>query len=565
MVSALVNFFNNEENTIYVTDENRSILARAIEYYMLIIEPELNQGSQGDPSPQTLHSAEPISVQPDNDSSGAPERRRTARRRTLEPVAPTPNLDLSTVAGRRQALENQPKLMEMAEERFYRDLDDMFSSPKRSINDAVHAYITKADARQIAALAMALGLEFDIKKQTLPEVITSVVNAYNQRYFSDQGRTMLSRNELVRADMEELALDTLHNLYGTDQLNPDFEDYKTGIVDKLTDQQKVALAIYYKIGGDLTKPATLNKLRNKITSEQQAHGLIQPDGSFLYGNRNPLVEDIYFDVMSEFHAEDLRKPEVKAKIAKMVSMRVMQEKLDMIQAKYDEANAPQWYEDLGKLARVAAPAVLTAMMLTSGWSSYYAAAEAVGAGAFALLKGWGSLLVASEGFALSTLGYVAATGFFAANTAKHYTKLINPFGKIKKEHKLEENLMTTLRGGGKLMTNRANGELQVSNVNPEAGMQRRQIMDMQKKWKDERRIIYQTTFNSMKGNAADLNSPSAILKAISDGVEAVKLENISNLQAVSGAKKAARTELGFSASMMGIPSLLGYAGKKMFT
>jgi hypothetical protein len=69
----------------------------------------------------------------------------------------------------------------------------------------------------------------------------------------------------------------------------------------------------------------------------------------------------------------------------------------------------------------------------------------------------------------------------------------------------------------------------------------------------------------MKGNAADLNSPSAILKAISDGVEAVKLENISNLQAVSGAKKAARTELGFSASMMGIPSLLGYAGKKMFT
>jgi hypothetical protein len=327
----------------------------------------------------------------------------------------------------------------------------------------------------------------------------------------------------------------------------------------------VALAIYYKIGGDLTKPATLNKLRNKITSEQQAHGLIQPDGSFLYGNRNPLVEDIYFDVMSEFHAEDLRKPEVKAKIAKMVSMRVMQEKLDLIQAKYDEANAPQWYEDLGKLARVAAPAVLTAMMLTSGWSSYYAAAEAVGAGAFALLKGWGSLLVASEGFALSTLGYVAATGFFAANTAKHFTKLINPFGKIKKEHKLEENLMTTLRGGGKLMTNRANGELQVSNVNPEAGMQRRQIMDMQKKWKDERRTIYQTTFNSMKGNAADLNSPSAIFKAIYDGVGAVNLGNISNLQAVSAGKTAARTELGFSASMMGIPSLLGYAGKKMFT
>ena len=64
-----------------------------------------------------------------------------------------------------------------------------------------------------------------------------------------------------------------------------------------------------------------------------------------------------------------------------------------------------------------------------------------------------------------------ATGFFATNAFKHGSKLNNPFGNIKKQHTLEENLMTTLRGGGKLMTSSANGELQVSNVNPEAGMQ----------------------------------------------------------------------------------------------
>jgi len=566
-VEDMVKFLAKKKENLekYVTNENQPIIERAVEYYERIILPELNQGLQGDASPQTPHSAGPSPVQPVINPSGAPQGRRPARR-TLDSVAPTPQLDLNTVAGRRAALEQNPQLMAMAEERFYRDLDDIFSRPPTyNIDDAVDHYLSDAEPGHKQAMAMALGLEFDITQKTFHRELESVVNAYNQRYFSDQGRKDLSRNELVRADMEELALDTLHKLYGQITLNDtSYADYyKQGVVDTLTDQEKVALAIYYKIGGDLTKPATLNKLRNKITSEEQAHGLIQPDGSFLYGSTNPLVEDIYFDVMSEFHAEDLRKPEVKAKIAKMVSMRVMQEKLDLIQAKYDEANAPQWHDDFGKLARVAAPGVLAAMMF-SGLLPASLVGETVGAGAFALLKGWGSALVASEGFALSGFGYFAAAGFFAANTGKHFTKLINPFGNIKKEHQLEKNLMTTLRGGGKLMTSRANGELQVSNVNPEAGMQRRQIMDMQKKWKDERRTIYQTTFSSMQGQAASLNSPSEIFKAIHAGVGEVDLENISKLQAVSAGKHVARVEKGFSASMMGIPSLLGYAGKKIF-
>lgn len=566
-VSALVNFFTKPENSIYMTSANEPIIRRAFEYYNQILEPELKQVSQGEASPQTPQSPGPSSVQPVHDPSGAPERRRPARRTNLEPVAPTPPLDLTTVAGRREALERQPELMAMAKERFYRDLGDIFSrSPKYNIDDAVAHYLNEAEPGHKQAMAMALGLEFDITDKTFHLELESVVNAYNQRYFSDQGRRRLTSDTMVRADLEELALDTMHHMYGWyDKTDQESMNFRVSALDQLSDQQKVALAIYYNIRGDLTQQSTINKLQSKIVSEQQAHGLIQPDGFLVDGGTNkPLVNDIYFDVMSEFHAEDLRKPEIKAKIAKMVSMRVMQEKLDLIQAKYDEANAPKWFEDFGKLARVAAPGVLAAMMFSGLFPTLFVG-ETVGAGAIALLKGWGSALVASEGFALSTFGYIMATGFFATNAFKHGSKLNNPFGNIKKQHTLEENLMTTLRGGGKLMTSSANGELQVSNVNPEAGMQRRQIMDMKKKWKQDRMSIYHSTFKKMSGDASKLNSSASIYQAIIEGVNTVNVSQIDKLKGLSKEKIAARTELGFSASMMGIPSLLGYAGKKMFT
>ena len=78
----------------------------------------------------------------------------------------------------------------------------------------------------------------------------------------------------------------------------------------------------------------------------------------------------------------------------MVSMRVMQEKLDLIQAKYDEANAPKWFEDFGKLARVAAPGVLAAKMFSGLFPTLFVG-ETVGAGAIVCQR-WGSALVASE-------------------------------------------------------------------------------------------------------------------------------------------------------------------------
>ena len=57
-----------------------------------------------------------------------------------------PPLDLTTVAGRREALERQPELMAMAKERFYRDLGDIFSrSPKSNIDDAVASYLNEAN------------------------------------------------------------------------------------------------------------------------------------------------------------------------------------------------------------------------------------------------------------------------------------------------------------------------------------------------------------------------------------------------------------------------------------
>ena len=64
---------------------------------------------------------------------------------------------------------------------------------------------------------------------------------------------------------------------------------------------------------------------------------------------------------------------------------------------------------------------------------------------------------------------------------------------------------------------------------------------------------------------AKLNSSASIYQAIIEGVNTVNVSQIDKLKGLSKEKIAARTELGFSASMMGIPSLLGYAGKKMFT
>ena len=255
-------------------------------------------------------------MQPDNNPSVAPEDRKTPRLNALEPVAPTPPLDLTTVAGRREALERQPELMAMAKERFYRDLGDIFQISKSNIDDAVASYLNEAEPGHKQAMAMALGLEFDITDKTFHRELESVVNAYNQRYFSDQGRRRLTSDTMVRADLEELALDTMHHMYGWyDKTDQESMNFRVSALDQLSDQQKVALAIYYNIRGDLTQQSTINKLQSKIVSEQQAHGLIQPDGFLVDGGTNkPLVNDIYFDVMSEFHAEDLRKPEIKAKI-----------------------------------------------------------------------------------------------------------------------------------------------------------------------------------------------------------------------------------------------------------
>ena len=75
----------------------------------------------------------------------------------------------------------------------------------------------------------------------------------------------------------------------------------------------------------------------------------------------------------------------------MVSMRVMQEKR-LIQklntTKQTHQNGLKILENL----RVAAPGILAAMMFSAYFTLFVG--ETVGAGAIALLKGWGSALVA---------------------------------------------------------------------------------------------------------------------------------------------------------------------------
>ena len=50
-VEAMFQFFKDNQNSEYLTEENSPIIERAFEYYEQIIVPELNQGSQGDVTP----------------------------------------------------------------------------------------------------------------------------------------------------------------------------------------------------------------------------------------------------------------------------------------------------------------------------------------------------------------------------------------------------------------------------------------------------------------------------------------------------------------------------------
>ena len=107
-------------------------------------------------------------------------------------------------------------------------------------------------------------LEFDITDKTFHRELESVVNASNQNIFLIRAGRLAS-DTMVRADLEELALDTIHHMYGWyDKTDQESMNFRVSALDQLSDQQKVAFIIYYNIRGDLTQQSTINKLQSKI-------------------------------------------------------------------------------------------------------------------------------------------------------------------------------------------------------------------------------------------------------------------------------------------------------------
>jgi len=357
----------------------------------------------------------------------------------------------------------------------------------------------------------------------------------------------MQADEFVSEFLEDLSYECRHIL---DEINPtdrllainEFLDFNL-IEDNggMSDYAKVALAFYFDLRGDVGSERFEKDLRKKLEAIMieeadldldEDHTEFDLESEYSRANREDVFKrQLYKKMLAKYGAENLKDPEVRNKFTNEVTMAMMQERLDRLEAKMEESTivdklegAWKWCKKAGSVLLPAAACMTLVGLATSGFG-------AIGPWLLAKLGTAGSA-VAASGLQSAFGSWTAAYGYGAflagGKTLQALSRVgLPPFFRGNKN--MDEAAFDLMQHGGS-MTMR-NGELQVSNIDLSDRDNKRQIKKVRRQFKERKNSILKESKETIKLNLdAKTTRSTAIFETINNAYSTANFDQINSLK-----------------------------------
>ena len=334
----------------------------------------------------------------------------------------------------------------------------------------------------------------------------------------------------------------------------------------MSEYAKVALAFYFDLRGNVGDERFEKDLRKKLEAIMieeadldldEDHTEFDLESEYSRANREDVFKrQLYKKMLAKYGAENLKDPEVRNKFTNEVTMAMMQERLDRLEAKMEESTIVDKLEGAWKWCNQAKSVLLPGLATLGLFGSYMTG----GIGAlFTAMAGDGTMIATGmSAVGEGILGYAGWTAAYGVGATLALGKTLQAASKIglppflKGNQNLDEAAFEVMQHGGNLSLR--NGEVQVANVNEGDKGNKKQVRNLRRQFMITRKEIMKNSRDTVRDNLGSQSKSSLILDTINNAY------NVSDFESVNRVKKSNKRTMHMAGSIFAGIGHVGFLG-----